>query len=75
MEVRSDKGQLCGECGLPCELGVKFANARSPTCGGCVAAALGILQRARADAAKLAGGAMREAAEARMRALDAGRAG
>jgi hypothetical protein len=52
MEVRSDKGQLCGECGLPCELGVKFLNARSPTCGGCVASALGILQRARADAAK-----------------------
>jgi hypothetical protein len=75
MEVRSDKGQLCGECGLPAELAVKFGNARSPTCGGCVAAALGILQRARTDAAKAAGDAMREAAEERILAIDPGLAG
>jgi hypothetical protein len=53
MEIRSDKGQLCGECGLPCELAVKFANARSPTCGGCVAQAIGVLQRAREDKARV----------------------
>lgn len=52
MEVRNEKGQLCGECGLACDLAVKFLNSRSPTCGGCIGQALGVLQRVRADATK-----------------------